>query len=53
MNYIKQNMQERETIFVSLMAAGAKEGFYEKFGFIKRPNDSWGHGMSQYIKKED
>jgi predicted GNAT family N-acyltransferase len=53
MNYINQNIQENETVFVSLMAAAGKEEFYEKFGFIKRPSDLWGHGMAQYFTKTD
>jgi len=30
---------------VGLMAAKGKEGFYEKFGFVCRPNDNKGCGM--------
>lgn len=35
---------------VGLMAAKGKEGFYEKFGFWKRPNEDFGCGMSQFWK---
>jgi hypothetical protein len=33
---------------INLMAARGKEGFYKKFGFIERPNDEKGAGMSQW-----
>ena len=36
---------------IGLMAAKGKESFYELFGFIKRPNDSQGNGMSLIITK--
>ena len=36
---------------IGLMAAKGKENFYELFGFIKRPNDSQGNGMSLIITK--
>lgn len=32
-------------------AGWGSEGFYEKFGFQKRPNDFQGNGMILYIKK--
>jgi GNAT superfamily N-acetyltransferase len=28
-----------------------KEGFYERFGIIKRPKEYLGHGMSQWVEK--
>jgi GNAT superfamily N-acetyltransferase len=31
--------------YVVLMASKHTEGFYEKFGFICRPNQDFGHGM--------
>lgn len=31
--------------YVGLMAAPGTEGFYERFGFIRRPAPSLGHGM--------
>lgn len=31
--------------YVTLMSAHGKEGFYEKFGFFKRPDSQYGHGM--------
>lgn len=37
---------------VGLMSARGKEELYKKFGFIERPNEIYGAGMFQYIKKE-
>lgn len=51
MAYIKSNIQPGETVFVNLLAAGGKEPFYRKFGFIEWPNGSCGHGMGQYITR--
>ena len=33
---------------VGLMSALGKEGFYERYGFWKRPTEQVGHGMIQY-----
>ena len=51
LEYIKNNMTIGEKVFVMLVAAKGKEGFYEKFGFIKRPNETYGAGMSQWLLK--
>jgi len=51
MQAIKDGMQEGETVFVNLMAAKEKEPFYNKFGFVVRPNEAHGAGMTQYLKK--
>jgi predicted GNAT family N-acyltransferase len=40
-------------VMVTLVAAKGKEEFYEKFGFIKRPNENFGCGMCQWIINED
>lgn len=37
---------------VGLMSAKGKEEFYKRFGFIERPNESYGAGMIQFIKKQ-
>lgn len=34
-----------ENAIVALMSAKGKESFYEQFGFIRRPNDTYGSGM--------
>lgn len=36
---------------VGLMSAKGKEDFYKKFGFVERPNESYGAGMIQYLTK--
>jgi ribosomal protein S18 acetylase RimI-like enzyme len=51
MAYIKENACSGAVI--GLMAAKNKEEFYEKFGFWKRPNEDFGHGMIQFWKKAD
>ena len=50
MVYIEQNTQEKETVFISLVAAPQRETFYEQFGFKLCPDsDLMGAGMYQYI----
>lgn len=34
-----------------LGAAKGKEAFYKQFGFVERPNDSVGAGMTLYLRK--
>lgn len=50
MNYIKENAVDGA--FVGLMSAKGKERFYEKFGFLIRPNDFLGSGMTRLIPKD-
>ena len=52
MAYIAENTAPGQRKFINLMSAPDKEGFYEKFGFIKRPNDKLGCGMTQWVQKE-
>ena len=40
-----------ETIMINLMSAKDKEGFYEKLGFMRRPNDERGCGMTLFLTK--
>lgn len=40
-------------VMVTLVSAKGKEEFYEKFGFIKRPNEDFGCGMCQWICSEN
>lgn len=35
--------------YIGLMATPGMESFYEKFGFVRRPNDKHGAGMIQYL----
>ena len=43
MSYLKENMQEYS--YITLMSAKGMEGFYEKFGFFRRPTGEYGYGM--------
>jgi N-acetylglutamate synthase-like GNAT family acetyltransferase len=38
-----------ENAYIGLMATPNTEGFYEKFGFIQRPNKDFGHGMVKFV----
>lgn len=49
--WLKEQVDEGETIMVNLMSAMDKEPFYEKLGFHKRPFGNHGSGMSQWISK--
>ena len=51
MDYLKNNLKDGQEIFVNLMSAKDRETFYEQFGFIRRPNENVGAGMTQWIKK--
>lgn len=37
---------------VGLMAAKDEEPFYEEFGFVARPNEKLGSGMTLFWRKE-
>lgn len=39
-------------VTVGLMAAKGKDAFYEQFGFFRRPNESCGAGMIQWLDIE-
>ena len=43
--YIDSLLEEDHLIYSCLLAAKGKEEFYNKFGFITRPNESSGAGM--------
>lgn len=45
------SVAEGERVMFILGAAKNKEGFYEKLGFQKRPNESSGSGMSMWQTK--
>ena len=51
MEYVRSKLKKGYCIQVDLMAAKGKEKFYEEFGFIKRPDDNYGCGMTQRIRK--
>lgn len=39
-----------DNAYIGLMATPGTEEFYEKFGFIRRPTATLGHGMVQFLK---
>lgn len=52
MKHIKSQLKPGYRIMAVLVAAENKEGFYEKFGFIKRPSELFGPGMHQWLTLE-
>lgn len=48
MNYIRN--KGCNNAYVALMAAKNTEAFYEKFGFIRRPNQDMGSGMILFLE---
>ncbi|MBP5403186.1 MAG: GNAT family N-acetyltransferase [Treponema sp.] len=50
MQHIRSMIKPGYRIMAVLVAAHGKEKFYEKFGFIKRPNESFGPGMHQWLE---
>ena len=51
MNCALSVADDGETIMINLMSAKDKEGFYEKLGFMRRPNDERGCGMTLFLIK--
>ena len=52
MEYIRGELKDGYCIQVDLMAAKGRESFYETFGFVKRPDDQFGCGMTQRIRRD-
>lgn len=53
MDFVKSGYVEPgETTMVSLLSAKDKEPFYEKVGFMRRPNDERGAGMSLFYTQK-
>lgn len=53
MDFVRNGYIEKgETTMVSLLSAKGKEAFYEKNGFVRRPNDERGAGMSLFYTQE-
>ncbi|MCR5528567.1 MAG: GNAT family N-acetyltransferase [Saccharofermentans sp.] len=50
LSVIRESIIPEGKVMISLLAAQGKEGFYEKFGFDKRPNEHYGCGMHKWIK---
>ena len=48
-NFIKTDLAKDNAVMIALLAAHGKEKFYETFGFITRPNNEIGSGMSQWM----
>ena len=57
MTHVMQYLSERSRdggIFANLMCALGRESFYEQFGFERRPYETRGSGMTQWMEyKED
>ena len=53
MEYLNSKLKEGYCFQVDLLAAKGRERFYEEFGFIKRPNENYGCGMTQKLKWEE
>lgn len=49
-SYVLGIKEEGMTMMFCLMSAKGREGFYEKHGFLVRPNDKLGPGMIQFLK---
>ena len=47
--FVNENSISGEYISYFLQAAAGKEGFYHKFGFVSRPNNELGAGMTKRI----
>ena len=52
LRHIKNIINNDEQAGVFLVAAKDKEGFYEKLGFTKRPDEIYGAGMSMWLSKQ-
>lgn len=50
--YVKETSIPETTVYVTLMCEKGKEGFYEKLGFLQRPNTINGAGMELTIDIE-
>lgn len=51
LQHIKDQLEDGEQVMVFLLAAKGREAFYRPFGFLDRPNDTYGAGMSMWLKK--
>lgn len=49
--YVESLREEGSEMMLCLMCAKGREKFYEKFGFMRRPTDSLGPGMIQYLRR--
>ncbi|MCC9296415.1 GNAT family N-acetyltransferase [Clostridium sp. MT-14] len=51
--FLKSQLKSEWKIKIVLISAKGKEPFYEKLGFIKRPNENDGAGMNMWIKYDE
>lgn len=51
-NFIKDSALPGTYVATGLFAAKGMEGFYHQFGFISRPNDNRGAGMTMRLKSD-
>jgi len=49
--HVKARMKSGYQIHLVLISSKGKEDFYQKFGFVKRPDDHFGFGMTQWLIK--
>ena len=49
MIFLENSIDDTQCIMVNIMAAEGREGFYEKFEFIRRPSDTMGAGMIKWL----
>ena len=52
MAYINGSIAPGQEKLINLMAVKGKEGFYKKFGFIERPDEKLGCGMTRWISNK-
>ena len=50
---LKSQMEDDYAVKLFLMAAKGRESFYERFGFVQRPNESSGAALDQCIYKKE
>ena len=53
LGFIHEQLKPGYKFMVTLVSAKGKEEFYEKFGFMVRPNENYGPGMHQWFTAED
>lgn len=51
LDYIWENLSSGQSAIVYVMSAKGKEPFYESLGFVTRPTDKLGSGMTVWIDK--
>lgn len=47
---LQQALKPGWQVKLMLMAAKGREGFYERFGFVQRPNENTGAGMDKILR---